>query len=309
MAKTESGRAVHPISVVAERTGLSPDVLRVWERRYAVVTPERDEAGRRLYSDADIERLRLLSQATSSGRSIGQLLELDAAELAALVRADEAARWQQPPRPAPDAGESGYVERAFACARRFDAAGLEAELARGAARVGAGRFIEGIVVPLFRRIGDAWHAGEVGIAQEHMATAVAHVVLDRVRTSLPVAADAPVLVVATPAGERHEIGALLAASAAAREGWRVTSLGADLPAREIATAALDAGARAVALSSIYPTDRAALAGELRTLRAALPARVALYVGGPGMTRLNGDGAIPGVTVLEDIGMLRQRLAS
>ncbi len=308
MAKSESGRAVHPISVVAERTGLSPDVLRVWERRYAVVTPERDEAGRRLYSDADIERLRLLSQATSSGRSIGQLLELDAAELEALVRADEAARWQ-PARPAPDAGEAGYVERAFACTHTFDAAGLEAELARGAARVGAARFIEGIVAPLFRRIGDAWHAGEVGIAQEHMATAVAHVVLDRVRTSLPVDADAPVLLVATPAGERHEIGALLAAGAAALEGWRVTYLGADLPAREIATAALDAGARAVALSSIYPTDRAALAAELRTLRDALPARITLYVGGPGMTRLNGDGALPGVTVLEDIGALRQRLAS
>ena len=68
-----NGTSLHPIGVVAERTGLSLDVLRVWERRYGVVQPTRDEGGRRLYSDADIERLRLLAEATSGGRAIRQV--------------------------------------------------------------------------------------------------------------------------------------------------------------------------------------------------------------------------------------------
>jgi MerR family transcriptional regulator, light-induced transcriptional regulator len=308
MNNSQSDRPLHPISVVAERTGLSPDLLRVWERRYGVVEPARDEGGRRLYSDNDIERLRLLSQATSAGRSIGQLLELDTAELSELVRSDDAARWKPASaRPLSGETEEGFVERAYEYTRKLNPMGLESELARAAAVVGAARFMDSVVAPLFRRIGDAWHAGELSIAQEHMATGVAHPILARVRGSLPVSPDAPVVVVATPAGERHEIGALLAAGAAALEGWHVTYLGADLPAAEIAAAARDTGARMVALSTVY-ADRSLVATELRALREALPADVELVIGGAGVTRLNGRGEIEGVTTLADLGALRARLA-
>ncbi|MBX7259713.1 MAG: MerR family transcriptional regulator, partial [Candidatus Hydrogenedentes bacterium] len=54
----------HPIQVVALRTGLTPHVIRMWERRYAAVCPTRTPTNRRLYSDSDITRLRLLSRAT-----------------------------------------------------------------------------------------------------------------------------------------------------------------------------------------------------------------------------------------------------
>src|SRR5918999_1092269 len=78
--------AVHPIGVVTRRTGLSPDLLRAWEKRYDVVKPARSGGGRRLYSDADIERLRLLYRATLAGRGIGQVATLSTPALAALVR-------------------------------------------------------------------------------------------------------------------------------------------------------------------------------------------------------------------------------
>ncbi|MDQ4146702.1 MAG: MerR family transcriptional regulator [Pseudomonadota bacterium] len=57
-------QAAHPIQVAARRTGLSTYVLRAWEQRYALVTPQRSASGRRRYSDADIERLQLLQFAT-----------------------------------------------------------------------------------------------------------------------------------------------------------------------------------------------------------------------------------------------------
>src|SRR5919201_3225878 len=78
----------HPMRVVARRTGLGADLLRAWEKRYEVVTPARSPSGRRLYSDADIERHRLLYRSTLAGRSIGQLAGLSTRELAALVRRD-----------------------------------------------------------------------------------------------------------------------------------------------------------------------------------------------------------------------------
>src|SRR5919107_4915681 len=76
----------HPMRVVTRRTGLSADVLRVWEKRYGVVTPSRSDTGRRLYSDTDIERLRLLHRATLAGRSIGQVAGLSTPALLELAR-------------------------------------------------------------------------------------------------------------------------------------------------------------------------------------------------------------------------------
>ena len=81
----------HPIKVVARRTGLTPDVLRVWEKRYRAVSPTRLDTGRRLYSDADVERLLLLRRATLAGRRIGQVAKMPNAELEPLVVDDETA--------------------------------------------------------------------------------------------------------------------------------------------------------------------------------------------------------------------------
>ena len=82
----------HPIAVVTERTGLSQDVLRIWERRYRAVVPTRGPGGQRLYSDADIERLTLLHDATRAGRGISRVANLADDALAALVDEDVAAR-------------------------------------------------------------------------------------------------------------------------------------------------------------------------------------------------------------------------
>lgn len=92
LSNREPAQARHPIAVVSERTGLSQDVLRVWERRYGAVQPERGPGGQRVYSDADIERLGLLQAATRAGRSISQVVRLTTDEIAALVGEDIAAR-------------------------------------------------------------------------------------------------------------------------------------------------------------------------------------------------------------------------
>src|SRR5678815_2708765 len=82
----------HPIGVASERTGLSPDVLRVWERRYGVVEPHRSSGGQRVYSDSDIERLSLLHRATKGGHGISHVASLSKSRLEELVRDVEAAR-------------------------------------------------------------------------------------------------------------------------------------------------------------------------------------------------------------------------
>jgi methylmalonyl-CoA mutase cobalamin-binding subunit len=118
--------------------------------------------------------------------------------------------------------------------------------------------------------------------------------LDEIRISLQ-NPDGPAVVVATPSGQHHEIGAMLAAAAAAAEGWRVVYLGPNLPAESIATAAEKTGARAVALSLVYPPDDPNVVRELRALRRMLPEEVTIVLGGQSApsyrAELDGIGAL------------------
>ena len=125
--------------IVTRRTGLSADLLRAWERRYEVVKPSRSEGGRRLYSDADIERLRLLYRATLAGRSIGQVAELvdrgthltgaPGCERRTARRNSRASGAQESKLLTPPA-TAGYLADCIRAVERLDAPGLDATLRR-----------------------------------------------------------------------------------------------------------------------------------------------------------------------------------
>jgi DNA-binding transcriptional MerR regulator/methylmalonyl-CoA mutase cobalamin-binding subunit len=276
----------HPIRIVVQRTGLTADVLRAWEKRYGVVRPGRSETGRRLYTDADVERLRLLRRLTEAGRSIGQVAQLSTAALSALLEEDEAER--APSRAGGTGAETRerddateYVAAALGAVRRLDAVRLDAVLVRAALRLGVPAFLEDVAAVLMREIGEGWHGGTLRPSHEHLASAVLRRVLGWLQWTGAADGRRGVLVVATPQGQRHEMGGLLCAAAAVSEGWRVVYLGADLPAEDIARTVVESGAHAVALSLVYPAGDAGLAAELRRLRAALPAAVSILAGGRG----------------------------
>ena len=286
----------HPIAVVAERTGLSQDLLRVWERRYGAVAPTRSPGGQRLYSDADIERLALLHAATRAGRSISRVAGLTDEALGEIVDEDLAARERRGPSPSGSGEKRDLVGEALFLARALDSAALDDTLRRAAAVMGVAAFIESVAAPLLRRVGNEWHAGRLPMAHEHMVSSLLHdIVAERMR-AFGRREGAPLLVVGTLAGERHAIGAVLAGAAAAVEGWNVLHLGADLPATAIAEAARSADARVVAVSIVYVNDRAALLDELRSLRAALPDTVGIVAGGSGVAGIAGELSTIGVRV-------------
>ena len=131
MQANDALRPRHPIGTVAQRTGLTLEALRAWERRYAVVRPSRSEGGHRLYTDADVERLQRLRQATQLGWGIGAAAALPAEELASLVASGPAAR--------PAAPESArLVEQALNAAAALDAPGVEAALRQAVMLLGPG---------------------------------------------------------------------------------------------------------------------------------------------------------------------------
>ena len=271
----------HPIAVVADRTGLSQDVLRVWERRYSAVQPERGSDGKRRYTDADIERLSLMRAATSAGRNVGAVARLSTAAIAALVEEDAQAQDRRAAFTAGTSDAEAAVDESMLLVRSLDGPLLDQRLRRAASLMGVSVFLESVAAPLLRRMGDEWHAGRLTPSQEHLASAVLHDIAMQTMRTFGQRNGGSRLLVATPAGDRHAIGAALIGAVAAVNGWEVIYVGADLPAREIGVAAVAANVRLVALSIIYMDDADRVLGEMRTLRSLLPREVTLVAGGAG----------------------------
>lgn len=293
----------HSIGVVERRTGLPAHTIRAWERRYGAVEPRRSEGGHRLYSESEIRRLALLAELTGAGHRIGQIASLDTDRLRELAGAEGGERPSGRGGPAAGAASVGELLEAV---RAYDGDRLEEAFRRAALTRSAHGLIEEVVAPMMVRIGEAWERGEISPAQEHLASAVVMRTLGWLLENCEPTGDAPRAVVATPAGQVHNLGALLAASTAAASGWRVTYLGGDLPAAEIARTAREVGARAIALSAVQP-EASDLAEELEQLRAKAPEGVPLLVGGRAAEARASAVEAVGGRLLRDYADLRRAL--
>jgi methanogenic corrinoid protein MtbC1 len=290
----------HSIKAVARKTGLSTHVIRVWERRYKAVQPSRTDTNRRLYSEADVERLGLLKQATQAGHSIGTIADLPMDRLMRI--AAEAAVTESKIPPAGGGGDADqFIEDCLTAIRGMNSRALDDCLGRALVRFGHHGLLEKVIGVLAQRVGELWRAGEILAAHEHFASAAIRGFLSRNSQPFPGGGNLPTLVVGTPAGQLHELGAVMVAAAANDLGWRVVYLGPSLPAGELAAAVAQNQARAVALSLVYPEDDPHLPVELENLRRYLPSPTAIIAGGR---------AAPAyATTLKAIGALQPRTLS
>ena len=297
----------HPVRLVANLTGLSPHVLRAWERRYGVVSPHRSEGGQRLYSDRDIERLRLLRQLTGQGHSISRVAGLSLADLEHLQERVHPVPVVLPAGNGQSSAAAEIVGEALGAVGRFDAQELQAILQRGAITLGGPVFLNEVLSPAVEAVGEGWSSGTLSIGQEHMSTAVFRRVLEWQLGAYRVDGAMPTLVVATPPGDAHELGALMVAVSAVGEGWGVTYLGPNLPVEELLTAARDLEARAVALSTVYSPNDQELLAMIKAIRDGLPRTTPLMIGGAAANRLRNEMEATGAIVLESLPEARTML--
>jgi len=304
MEKSSRSSDLHPIQVVVRRSGVSADLLRAWEKRYQAVQPSRSGGGHRLYSDADIERLRLIKDAMAGGRRIGDVASLPTPEIERLVAEDLEGMAEV--RPASDGvGGEVFLPDAILAMRRADQPALRSVLTRALLTLTPDRFTSEVAGPFMHELGALWERGELSPGHEHAASEVMRRILHDMLGMLAPAVGAPGLVVTTLSGQRHEIGALFAAAAAALDGWKVTYLGADLPAIDIARVARDVQAEAIAVS--ITTKNGNLKSELTALRAAAGADLPILVGGQQADAVDATGAR--VVALRNVESFRALLRS
>ncbi len=303
----------HPIRVVSARTGIPQDVIRVWERRYKCVCPPRGDSGRRLYTDEDVNRLRLLKQAVCGGRRISDVAGLDCGTLEQLISEDR--------RQAPGDGTSlsgntpfdelthgDFLDAAVEALENLDRHRLHRILSDASVEMSGPEFRNRLIIPLLATIGTRWQEGSLRIVHEHLASTIVRSFLGAPRSHSD-RARAPRMIITTPAGQYHELGALMASAVAEEMGWDVFYLGTSLPAEEIAAAARQIGARAVALSLCYRENDSHVLDELTRLRHLLDNDVPVFVGGNAVRPLRDRLVEAGVVCPADLGEFRSALQS
>jgi len=295
----------HPIRVVADRTGISPTLLRAWERRYDVVEPGRSEGRQRLYSDEQVDHLLLLKQAVDAGRAIGNVADLSTSELNEIITEDREARAARDRAERPSEG-SVDLSDAFDAVRRMDASTLDRELRRLTVKLGAERFLDDALSPLLASIGQEWRDGNLRPAQEHVATAVIRQILGWLLERSRSDSDRRV-VIGMLSGENHDLGGLLAATSAALADWEVLFLGEDLPPAEIAAAAEAMPADVVGLSIVSPLSWDGIPGQLDELMKLLPPTTKVVLGGAFGSELRDRIDHPRVAAVGDLASFRSLL--
>jgi DNA-binding transcriptional MerR regulator len=260
----------YPLGAAARLTGLSPELLRAWELRYGAVVPGRSEGGSRRYTAADIERLRLVKAAVDAGHRIGQVARLDddaLRERATAVRAEP----------------SGRLDDILDALDALDGTTAQRLLSIQLFALGPARFARECALPLVREIGERWSRDRMAIPSEHLATGILRSLLGAALQPSAATLRGPRIVFATPSGERHELGLLMAAVTAVGGGANPLYLGAEVPVEDLIAAVERTNASALALSVVtIEPDEATRA--LHAARGALPDDVHLWLGGIGLTR-------------------------
>jgi DNA-binding transcriptional MerR regulator/methylmalonyl-CoA mutase cobalamin-binding subunit len=268
-----AGEAKYRIGTVSKMTGLSTHTLRMWEQRFAAVLPTRVQAGGRLYTDADVERLRLLHRVVSAGHPIGRMARLPDADLRQMAASvpspsSEPISWHLPE-------VRGRVLSAF---EELQTEQAQEILAQAALSTEPAEFLKTIVGPILVEVGDRWDRGELRIAHEHACSAVMRGLLFSLLGLYPTSNPARRVVVTTPANEEHELGALMVAMLAAMHEWSVLYLGPNLPADEIAYAVTRTKSQLLVLSITHLTP-AESQQEIDAIETAISEHVNILVGG------------------------------
>lgn len=208
--------------------------------------------------------------------------------------------------PNADAGAAKWMSPCLEAIQALDERGLESHLLAASVSLSRVDLLEGLLAPMMTRVGELWRRGTLRPVHEHMATAVLRTFIGNLKDSVG-NPRAPHILVTTPAGQQHEIGALLAAICAASEGWNVTYLGCDLPAEEIAAGAQQKGSAIVALSATFPPDDPRLPRELVRLHGLVPPSVRIIVGGRAIQAYRESLTKSGIELVESLEDFRRIL--
>ena len=267
-------------------TAIELDTLRMWERIYGFPRPERTDGGSRLYSDSDIESLKLIRRALELGYRPGEVVGKPQEELMQLVLAtSHAPARATTPRGTATTAAAPTVTSLLGALGRDDVSILRAELRQAAVALGPKRFVMDVAHPLSVRVGELWADGKLEVRHEHMLSECLSAQLGVMMSAYEDREGAPRVLLATLPDEHHRLGLAMVQVYLAVSQVTPLMLGVDTPPDQIVKAGRTFGVDAVGLLVTQASDLTAASRHVRWMVAELPRRVSVWVGGRGAADL------------------------
>lgn len=221
----------YPIHELEKLTGIKAHTIRIWEKRFGLITPMRSDTNRRRYSEQQVRKLLNVSTLLSRGMRISQIAALTDGEINASILSGSHSDYTH-------TVNGGYVNDLVKCMLAYDEAGFEQVSAAVFLRYGFYEGVLTVIYPFLKQAGLLWSASEAAPAQEHFASnIIRRKILSAIDGLVPPSPEMPLFLLFLPEGEWHEIGLLMAYYLVRAKGRRVVYLGQNLPTSQLNQAA------------------------------------------------------------------------
>jgi DNA-binding transcriptional MerR regulator len=228
------------LKVVVRETGINPDTLRAWERRYGLPSPQRTAGGHRLYSQRDLETIRWLMARQAEGMSISSAVklwrEMEKAGQDPLQSVAQPAVTTKAPGQISGSTLVDIRQAWVQACLNFDEGAAEQQLTRAFSLYAPELVCQEIIQKGLADIGGLWYANRATVQQEHFASALALRRLNALLASAPTPIRTQQMLVGCPPEEEHTFAPLLLALLLRYRGWGVIYLGANVPLPRFETA-------------------------------------------------------------------------
>lgn len=212
----------YTISAVEELTGVNKITIRAWESRHGFIKPKRTESGRRLYTQDDIDRIKLALHLKDQGVAISRVKSVIEDSHVENSLPDESGPWEF------------YRQQMFQAIVEFNDEALDAYYSKALSMFSLDLVTKELMMPVLHVLGERWQSSKGGIAEEHFfSTFMRNKLGARLNFKKNSKKSAPVYVAACLPDEMHELGLLVFALAAQASGCRIILLGANVPISEI----------------------------------------------------------------------------
>jgi len=272
----------YPIRVVTKITGLSADQIRKWEERYSILNINRSVKGSRRFNDKDLELLQLMVQAKNMGFSLQEIGELKLKDLRSMVASFDGSSVNvtYPELEQLSDVTKEYFDICIDSLREYNISKMERAIYDVAMELGAVYVIHKFMVPFIKHVGRLWKNNRISKPQERFANAVIKNYLENYRSSFKsFNADNPTALIATPKGQRAELGCLVNSCLSVAAGWNNVYLGTDLSATDLIQAVHESKSSCLILSVLYPLDDASLCSELEKIRSGIGDHIDIVING------------------------------
>lgn len=283
-----------PINAVERETGVTKELLRMWERRYGFPCPERDAQGDRIYPVEQVTKLRLIRRLIDSGYRPSKLMGLSIDELEHTLRSQTQARIDVSP---------DFEEELMTVIKSNNPHEIQDYLAHNMVTMGLERFVLDFLQHANYFIGENWSRGNIQVHEEHLFLEMTQKIMRQAIANLRDVNRPPRILLTTPPEETHTQGILMVEALLRLDNADAVCFGAQMSVRDVAQAVQRHKMNIVALSfsAAFPTTDAI--EYLEELRFRLPLNIDIWAGG--LSLRSTRRRVEAVTFFHDLPSIRQ----